>query len=1482
MSALTSPRCSLGITYCVLFLHPLFLLSQPLQPVQICFAGASAPPSPSGATRAELGLSTHCSLRPGPGTAVVDPRHVPAGSAFSRSDLRTVSPPNTGTHRLVLPSGRCLTPFRERNGTAVHNYSHPAQTEEGSGFPVSGCSLAAWFSRVPEHFFCHWECSRRVSCRPSSTALYPSGCATAAVHALAFLPSRSRRSGYCPGIPRARWTVDYPTTPTFSVHICTSSHSVSHRCRTPRSGSTPDNLLSQRSFHLLRRSGHFRLLRKAGPCKVAGLTSPIGLGPGSSCGRSCLEALHVSRLFLLCLSFLFPVFSRSSVCFFSTISRDAASHEGWSARVRCTSTWEPPILEHQFQTREAVSGSRRTQSKSLVAVYSNVLGERLTSSESADPPHVRKPRGARRDRHFCLPTHSSSCTSLPELAGAGRRIAHARVAACSIERPQSTVQSSPSTAVSVSLQDRKASPKETASFTQKDAGGETLCESEPSLRSSTVGLEIPLKVNSRPTFTPEHIKGVESAEKCYSVPLSYFLTRPLRSLRGISEIRSRILASQANVSSCFDLLLFLPLKYVEIQRGGANEPWSSRNPKCPSAECKEARDGTRSLDAVTRSDGSFEKHSSSREREDGRNTSLQASSEICGTRESQGIGPACLRLKTVDGDFSSPQLAGDRFRETGTGPGDSVKHAEERAASAQPVGETYVRERQQQPCITNSRGPLDLSGSSEIKCTRQTWEEQQERLREQLRVSLVGYLKEQDGDEECPMGRGQVARDKVSEDSSAGQESFCSRNTEKRRTSWTGNETAIIGCIEKISHCRLRSRRSFRGRPMMISTAMVRNMWFSAEESHNTSRRGDLKEPLPVDPKMSASFEKGSLTLPVAEQGASEGGANAGGTAKEPSTESSYAPRTITATWVNQFLKLVKLKKRHIICLIGKLDRVKSGRLKMQNPKVHLVAASEDAFFKSGTVLPDPENLVTGVTATAGAGACDGQGGEPLFRLCSEAAEGASIADGRESQGLHASELEKPGETPELLSQQASQKHESARQEGLGSWRLPSASSSDSRLSLTHTQEEAGGLPCVHISGPSETQKRSQVEHVSTSAGLLPEPDALSGQTGGTGKRRRDFSQQKEFKGGSTKPAQERQAVCTGAGFSLLSGAHSFVPVYPSVAGVPAKVIRAGIETLLSEGTIADLVPQRLRERRGLASLDETIRALHAPKTTDEIRLARKDLFYTSMLWLQLARKLRTREVEDEFPGYANRGGDEALKTFIASLPFKLTLSQLLAVKEIQQDMESTRPMRRLLQGDVGSGKTVVAAAALLLAAAAGQQAALLAPTAALARQHQYNLQRFLGPSGFQVHLLVSDAPDKDRTIDLINSGKAAITVGTHALLQSYVEFPRLGLVVVDEQQKFGVNQRWKLLLQKANATSRRHLGDNVDAPFREKEKEAERANPELSPDDSGSSLGDGETEERISTMQRDSTGSGDFSHLTGEVAVSVTKRESVLSLSPG
>lgn len=110
----------------------------------------------------------------------------------------------------------------------------------------------------------------------------------------------------------------------------------------------------------------------------------------------------------------------------------------------------------------------------------------------------------------------------------------------------------------------------------------------------------------------------------------------------------------------------------------------------------------------------------------------------------------------------------------------------------------------------------------------------------------------------------------------------------------------------------------------------------------------------------------------------------------------------------------------------------------------------------------------------------------------------------------------------------------------------------------------------------------------------------------------------------------------------------------------------------------------------------------------------------------------------------------------------------------------------------------------------------------------------------------------------------------------------RLGLVVVDEQQKFGVNQRWKLLLQKAKATSRPHSGDNVDAPFRDEEKETKRANSELSPDDSGSSLGDGEKEERISTMQRNSTGAGDFSHLTGEVARSLTKEESAPALSPG
>ncbi|OEH79667.1 ATP-dependent DNA helicase [Cyclospora cayetanensis] len=174
-------------------------------------------------------------------------------------------------------------------------------------------------------------------------------------------------------------------------------------------------------------------------------------------------------------------------------------------------------------------------------------------------------------------------------------------------------------------------------------------------------------------------------------------------------------------------------------------------------------------------------------------------------------------------------------------------------------------------------------------------------------------------------------------------------------------------------------------------------------------------------------------------------------------------------------------------------------------------------------------------------------------------------------------------------------------------------------------------------------------------------------------------------------------------------------------------------------------------------------------------------------------------------PTASSTDGETSLQLFLRSLPFTPTPSQAEALAEIEADMRMPRPMRRLVQGDVGSGKTIVAAGAMVLAALSGRQAALLAPTTALARQHKkvyvtaaaaqkHSIGELLAPLGLKVSLLTGNVPSKEEITRAINAGEQLIVVGTHALLQRYVRFPRLGLLVIDEQHKFGVHQRSKLL----------------------------------------------------------------------------------------
>ena len=221
----------------------------------------------------------------------------------------------------------------------------------------------------------------------------------------------------------------------------------------------------------------------------------------------------------------------------------------------------------------------------------------------------------------------------------------------------------------------------------------------------------------------------------------------------------------------------------------------------------------------------------------------------------------------------------------------------------------------------------------------------------------------------------------------------------------------------------------------------------------------------------------------------------------------------------------------------------------------------------------------------------------------------------------------------------------------------------------------------------------------------------------------------------------------------------------------------------------------RIRSRSGvriarrLPLRRDAIKALHAPRHTEETKLASDRLAYEELLLLQVALAER-RAAAPEAEALGRPG--ELLERYRASLPFTLTTGQKRSVRDIDRDLARRQPMRRLLLGDVGSGKTVVAVHAMLRAAERGAQAALLAPTEVLVQQHAATVRGLIEPLGLELAVVTGDIPAAERRARLqrIASGDAALVVGTHALLERSVEFDRLRVIVVDEQHRFGVEQR--------------------------------------------------------------------------------------------
>ena len=254
------------------------------------------------------------------------------------------------------------------------------------------------------------------------------------------------------------------------------------------------------------------------------------------------------------------------------------------------------------------------------------------------------------------------------------------------------------------------------------------------------------------------------------------------------------------------------------------------------------------------------------------------------------------------------------------------------------------------------------------------------------------------------------------------------------------------------------------------------------------------------------------------------------------------------------------------------------------------------------------------------------------------------------------------------------------------------------------------------------------------------------------------------------------------------------VPIYPVCEDLSIKTLRNAIHNALElyKDYITNIVPEDISERLGLLDKKIAVMQMHFPENMEMLERARFSLVFEELFLVQL-KLVRLREENNTHSALALKiQKDGLVQKFINSLPFELTAGQKKAVNEILNDLNSDRPMARLLQGDVGSGKTVVACIMLLAGVENGYQGALMAPTEILAQQHYNNLIQWLTPLGLSVGLFLGSQGKKVRESfqkDLRN-GQTNIAVGTHALIQDNIEFNNLGAIVVDEQHRFGVKQR--------------------------------------------------------------------------------------------
>ncbi len=279
--------------------------------------------------------------------------------------------------------------------------------------------------------------------------------------------------------------------------------------------------------------------------------------------------------------------------------------------------------------------------------------------------------------------------------------------------------------------------------------------------------------------------------------------------------------------------------------------------------------------------------------------------------------------------------------------------------------------------------------------------------------------------------------------------------------------------------------------------------------------------------------------------------------------------------------------------------------------------------------------------------------------------------------------------------------------------------------------------------------------------------------------------------------------------FDILSGkkeplhTSQVIPIYPGTEGLKKvglnsyairRIIRNALEQYRDR--IPETLPEHLRHKYQLITRAEAYRAIHFPNTMNEIDEALRRFKYEEIFYVQLLMALLHRQHHQEAAGIRFNIDNAFLSRVVKKLPFELTGAQRRVLREIYQDVTSGKTMNRLVQGDVGSGKTIVAVLTMLMAFTAGFQAAMMAPTEILAQQHYLNLVELLDPFDVRIALLIGSLPakQKQRIQQQIATGNIDLVIGTHALIQEEVQFQRLGLVVIDEQHRFGVLQRGNLI----------------------------------------------------------------------------------------